>query len=160
MAGALRSGVHSKVLWRCNGLVIVCVIALKPFHECDTEPGSQERILPIRFLSTPPARITENVNVRGPDIEPVIDAVIIVAQGLTVFGPSFRADCVRYLMDQGHIPRRGEANCLRKHRRITRTSDPMQPLTPPVVGRYVQTGNRACIILHLRDLLFQSHLPH
>ncbi len=78
---------HGKVLDRGNGLEIGRVVTLQALDELHGQPAGQERIFPIGLLSPAPARITEDVDVRRPEGQALIDEPLAVAHELMVLGP-------------------------------------------------------------------------
>jgi hypothetical protein len=88
------------------------------------------------------ARIAEDVDVRRPERQPTIAAVIVIANGLVVLGASFRRYHVGDPVHQVGVPHRCEANGLRKHRGLSGAGDAMQRFVPPVVCGNAKAGNR------------------
>ena len=66
----LRPAVNSEMLRRRDNSKVVRIVSLHSGDERHSQPPAQERIFSIRLLSAPPARIAEDVHIRGPEIQP------------------------------------------------------------------------------------------
>ena len=134
MAVGFRPAVHGEMLGGGVELAVLRVVALQAAHEAHAHARGQERILAVGFLSAPPARIAEDIDVGRPEGQALVAAVFATPQGLVVLGARFVADRSRHLVHQRHVEGRGQADGLREHRRAARARHAVQRLVPPVVG--------------------------
>ena len=65
----LRTAVHGKVLRRGNHLEVLRIVPLQSFHERNAHPGGEKGIFSVCLLAASPSRITEDIDVWGPEIE-------------------------------------------------------------------------------------------
>lgn len=72
---------------RCGG-----AFALQALHEGHAHARGEEGILAVGFLAAAPARITEDIDVRRPEGQPLIARVLVLAQELMVLGARLVAD--------------------------------------------------------------------
>ena len=61
-------------------------------------------------------------------------------------------------MNKVRVPGGGHADNLREVGGISGEGYAVQPLVPPVIFRQTESRDRRCVVAHLLDLLFQSHL--
>src|SRR5438045_3214123 len=78
VAPHLRPTVHREMFRRRYRFQILRVISLETGHEGNGHPTCQKRILTIGFLAAAPARISEDVDVRRPEIQAIMLAISIV----------------------------------------------------------------------------------
>ena len=74
---------------------------------------------------------------------------------IVVLGTRFIANGFRDLIHQRNIESRRQTDRLREHGCRAGTSDAVQALVPPVVGRKIQTRNRRVVVLHQRGFFLQ-----
>ncbi len=153
----LRPAVDGEVLGSCNRLQIHRIRALQTLDEGDPESAGEERVFAIRLLPAAPAWIAKDVDVRGPDRQPEVPGMHILADSLVVLGTRLGRDHGRDLPHQSPVPCGGHPDRLGKHGRISGARNSVQPLTPPIVLRHAKPGDRRRRIHHLRNLLFQRH---
>src|SRR5271165_4694785 len=92
VAGWLGPAVYGVMLGRRNDAIVIRVVTLHTGDKCNPHARRQEGILSKRFLSTAPARIAKDVNVRSPEIEALKDIAMPVTQTLDVLDSPFGAD--------------------------------------------------------------------
>src|SRR5687767_3029624 len=155
MALGFRSAMHSVVFRSRNDLEITRVVALQTAHELNTKLRGEVRILAVRLLPSPPARIAKNVDVWTPESQALVTAELALARILVMLCACLGRDNVGDLVHQFCVPGRGEANGLWKHSRNARSGHAMQGLIPVVVSRNAETFNRWRSIPHLRDFFFK-----
>ncbi len=71
VAQRLRAAVNGKMLGAGDGFQILRVIALHPLNKSNAHPGSQIRVFPVGLLTTAPAWVTKDVDIGGPNGQPV-----------------------------------------------------------------------------------------
>ena len=140
-----------------DGLQIPGVVALHAADELHREAAGEEWVLPIRLLTSAPARIPEQVDVRRPEREPLIALARAMAHVLVMLRTSFIRDDGRHPVDQGIVPRAGDPHRLRKRCREPRARDAVQCLVPPVVSGNAKPVDRRRDVLHLRDFFLERH---
>ncbi len=121
------------------------------------EVGGEEGIFAVGLLAAAPARIAEDVDVRRPDGETVVDGVNVVADGLVVFGAGFGGDDGGDLVDERRVPGGGHADGLREHCGVAGAGDAVEALAPVVVGGNVEAWNGRSGVDELRDLFVECH---
>ena len=85
MPKRFRTGMYRKVLAAGSSLQVFS-ISLQSTDKADAEPTRQIRIFPIGLMATAPARIPENVDIRAPDSQALINVTISVAALAIVLG--------------------------------------------------------------------------
>src|SRR6185312_625165 len=156
VAGGFGAAVHRVMLRRGNHTVIFRIVALHACYKGNAHAGSQERIFAVSFLSTSPARIAKNVDVGSPEIQPFKDVAMAIAHALDVLDSSLGADCNCHPVNGVRIEGCSQANGFRELGGPI-SGYAMQGLAPPVVVRYVQSGNGPGLVDKLSDLLFHGH---
>ena len=116
----------------------------------------EERILAVGLLAAAPARVAEDVEVRGPEIETSHDADVSGAHVLHMLDAPLDADIDRHRMNCRDVESRGQADRLGKLG-YAAIDHSVQRLAPPVVGRNVEPRNGARLVHQLRGLFFQGH---
>ncbi len=162
VAQGLGARVDDEV-FRCrHALEIVWIVALDAVDEGDGHMTGQGRIFAIGFLAAAPARVTEDVDIGRPVVDPVIavGARRIARQGGIVVGAAFGGDGVADLSHQGCVPCRRHADRLWINRCMTGTGDAVQHFVPPGIAFQAQARNGRGIILHLCGLFLQRHARH
>ena len=159
VAYRLRAAVHRKVLAAGRGLQIL-PMSLQALDEADTQTAGQIRILAVGLVSPAPSGIPENIDVRAPYRQPLVDVPIPMAALPVVLGPRLVRDHAADFLLHILVKHGGHADRLRKHRGRAGPGHTVQRFVPPVVGRNPQPRNRRRVILQLGGLLLQGHLPH
>src|SRR5271167_1458338 len=159
MPGGFGPAMHGEVFWRGHGLQVVGVAPLQSDDKGDTHACGQVRIFTVRFLTPPPARISENVDVRRPYGEPTVPVRrSIRMHGLGKLRSKLRANDIANLAHQWFVERCGHPDRLRKYGCFTRARNTVQPLVPPVVFRNSQSRDSISGVPQLSNFLLQSHL--
>src|SRR5580698_10025651 len=86
VACGLGAAVDGVVLGRGDGFEVLRIIALDAFDESYAHARGEEGIFAVGLLAAAPARIAEDVDVGRPDGEAVVAVVIVVADGVVIFG--------------------------------------------------------------------------
>ena len=159
MTRGLRTAVHDEVLRGRDGEVVAGVRALHSRHVRYRHLRGEERVLAVGFLTAPPARVTEDIDVGCPEVEAVKDGRAAGAHRLPVHDPSLDADVVGHLMNTRGVEGRAEADRLREFSGAVH-GNPVQGLAPPVVRRHAEPRNRPGPVDELRDFLLQRHAMH
>src|SRR5579863_8186649 len=107
VARGLGTAVDRVMLGRGDRTKVFRVVTLNAFDKGGAEPTSQERIFPVGFLAASPARIAKDVDVGRPDGESVVAIVIIVGDGVVVFGARFSRDDFADGVEKGRVPGSG-----------------------------------------------------
>src|SRR2546430_3085171 len=111
--------------------IVLGIIALKSGDKRNSHSSGKKRILPVGFLPASPARIAEDIDVGGPEIQSLHDVAPARTYSLVVLGSGFRADHHGHLVDQRSIKGCGQSNWLRKHGSCSSIRDSVQGLAPP-----------------------------
>ena len=157
VAVPFRAGVDGVVLRAGVGLQDRGIRrSLQAADDGHAQLARQVRILAVGFHAPSPARIAEDVDVRGPEG----DALILLHQprlpGLVVLHPGLVADGREDFVNQRFIKGGGHADGLREHRGGPVAGHPVQGLAPPVVGLDAQGGHRGGRIHGQGRLLLQG----
>ena len=156
----LRPAVHGIMFRRRHQFEIFRIVALKSFDELHAQARGQKWILAEGFHAASPARIAIDVDIRRPECKPREPAVIVVANRLVVLGAPLNGDRRCNPVHQRRIPRRRQADRLRKIRRKSVARHSVQRLIPPVVCGNIQPRDRRRNVLHLAHLFFERHAAH
>src|SRR5262249_19536173 len=132
VARGLRSAVYGIVFRGGDDLEVIRIVALHPANEGYGEAPGQVRVFAVRFLPTAPARVAEDVDVRRPEGQPLIPAVLVVADRFVVLGARFGGNDVRNPEHQRRIPGGGQPDRLREHGRLSRAGYAVERFIPPV----------------------------
>ena len=116
-------------------------------------------IFAVGLLSAAPARVAEDVQIRGPEIEASHDAGVSLAHILHVLDASLNADLGRHGVNSRRIEGGSQADGLRILG-YALVDDSVKGLAPPLVGGNVEPRNCRGVVLHLRSLLRKSHPVH
>src|SRR5882762_4347336 len=81
-----------------NHAIVLRVIALHSCNERHAHAPGQKRIFAVGFLAASPARIAKDVDIRGPEVETLINSLVACFDGLIVFRARFSADYNSYDM--------------------------------------------------------------
>src|SRR5271165_4273671 len=158
MSGGFGTAMYGEMFWRGHSLHVVGVAPLQSGDKGDTHAGGQVGVLPVRFLTSSPARISKDVDVRGPCGEPTVPVRrSIRMHGLVVLRAKLRTNDIGNLAHQWFVERGRHPNCLRKYGCFTRARYSVQTLVPPVVFGNPQPGDSGSRVSKLRNLFLQSH---
>src|SRR5437879_10774974 len=67
----LGTAVHRKMFWRRNDPQIFRIIPLQPGYEGHPHAPRKKGIFPVGLLAPSPTWIAEDVDIRGPEIQPL-----------------------------------------------------------------------------------------
>ena len=152
----LGTAVDGEVLCACGGFHDRSV-ALKALHECGAHPCGEVRVLSQCLVASAPSGIAEDVDVRGPERQPLVDVPVALCGCGIVLRPSLRRADLRLVVDEVRVERRGHGYRLREHRGRAGPGHPVERLVPPVVGGNPKPLDRRCIEDELPCGLFNRH---
>ena len=146
MAVPFRPAVHGEVLGARQQLPIffpqplsIIGIALQSSHHRQTHLRSQEGIFAISLLTTSPAGITEDIDIRCPERETLVALDIPTALGLLSLHTCLVAHGRKHLMQQGIIPRGCHRHRDGEHRGIAVAPHTVQGFVPPLELRNTES---------------------
>ena len=122
--------------------------------------GGQHRVLAVGLMAAAPAGVAEDVDVGGPEGQPLVDVPVAVGGEGVVLGAALGGGHVAQFLHQLRIEPRRDADDLGKAGRHARPGHPVQGLVPPVVGRHAQPVNGRRVKLQLTRSLGNGHLRH
>src|SRR5207249_7964439 len=133
--------------------------ALEPADERHGQPPGEVGVFAVGLLAASPARVAEQVDVGRPDGEALIALVLAPAHVVLMFRTKLVGDDGGHAEYEARVPRRGEADGLRKHGGEPRARDAVEPLVPHVVLGDPQTLVRRRAVHHLGDFLLEGYAP-
>src|SRR5688572_23345388 len=133
------------------------MVALESIDKLCGHFAGKEWILAPGFLSAPPTRVAENVDIRRPEGQP-LELVIsaIATQGFMIFGAALSTDGSGDLVDQIPVPGGSHANCLRKNGGAPVGGHAVQSFAPKVVVRNAQTRHALRRMVHHPDFFIEG----
>ena len=159
MAQRLRPAVHGEVLGAGGGLHGPA-LALQAAHIGLPHARGQIRVLAVGLMPAAPAGVAEDVDVRRPEGQAVVDvAVALRGQGV-VLGPALGRGDVAELFEQGVVEHGGQTDGLGKAGGRAAARHAVQRLVPPVVGGHAQPLDRGRVVAELRRLFLEGHAGH
>ncbi len=132
-------------------------VSLKPLNIRLAVFGGKERILSIGFVASSPARIAENVDVRCPQRQALVNISVAVLLIGVVFCAGFLGSDLPCLLDKLGREHRRKTYCLRKHSRNSRACKSVKTLVPPIVRRYAQPFYCRRVVSQLTCLFIRCH---
>ncbi len=158
--GWLRAAVHGIVLGCSNRAVVLRVVALHTGDVGNAHAAGEEGIFAVGFLSAAPARVTEDVQIRGPEIQASANiAGLSDACILHIFDASLNTNLGRHDMDVRRIEGRSQTDWLRILRHAL-VDDSVERLAPPLVCRNIEPRNCGGSVQHLRSFFSKCHAMH
>ena len=157
MADGFRAGVHREMLG-ARGDLQVLAIALQSLDEPYAQPAGKIRVFAIGFMPSAPAGITENVDVRAPHGQALVNVAVAMRRLPVVLRARFGADDACHHFVEVLVENRRQTNRLREHRRRARARHAVQGFIPPVICRNAQPRNGRRVKTELGGLLLQRHL--
>ena len=136
-------------------LIIIRIIALQSAGYGYTHLLGQVRVLAIGFHTPSPARVTEDIDIRGPESKTFVTVVLLVFLVLVVFGTGLVADHREGLVNGVIVEGSRHGDRLREYGRTSGTSHAVKSLVPPVVSRDSQTLDGGGYVHHLADFLLR-----
>src|SRR5436189_2638224 len=99
MAIRLGAAMHGIMLGAGHGEHILRIVSLNALDVLDTNFAGQIGVFAERLLATAPARVAENVDVRGPegDSGPPFGVAVMRIDIVVMFGAAFDADNCSFL---------------------------------------------------------------
>ena len=153
----LRPAVNGIMLGAGSSFQVLWVIALQAAHKRSAHFAGQERVFTPGFLAAPPARIAENIDIRRPKGQSLVEVWFpLFSQGLMILGAAFVADGRGDGFHQLRVPGGRHADGLRENRGAAIAADTMQPLVPKVVGRDAQARHTIDRVNKLPEFFFQA----
>ena len=157
VAVPFRAGVDGIVLRAGMGLQDRGIgRALQAADHGHAQLAGQVRVLAVGFHSASPARVAEQVDVRGPEGNALILKDSARLPGQPVLHPGLVADGREDLVHERLVEGGGHADGLREHRGGPVAAHPVQGFVPPVVGLDVQGGHRGGLVHGQGHLLIQG----
>ena len=156
VAQRLRPAVYREMLGagRCaQGFAVPLQAADKGF----AEPRGQIGVLAVGLMPAPPAGITENVDIRGPHGEPVIDIPVAFGGVRVVFRTGLGGDGRGDFFQQLIVEHGRKPDGLGKARGGAAAGQAVQRLVPPVIGGDAQPLDRGRVKTQLRCALLNCH---
>ena len=147
------------MLGSCNGAVVVGVVALHSGDVGNAHAAGEEGIFAVGLLAAAPARITEDVEIRGPEIEAAADAHVSFARILHVLDAAFDTDLGGHGVNSRRVEGRSQADGLGILGNAL-VDDAVERLAPPLVCGNIEPRNCGGVVLHLRRLLREGHAMH
>ena len=156
VAEGFRPGMDGEMLGAGGGFEAVPV-PLQALGVGYAHPGGQVRVLPEGLLAAAPAGIAENVDVRAPEGEALVNIPVAVGGGGVVLGAALGGGDAAQLFDQLVVKGCAQADGLGEHRRRAGAGHPVQGFVPPVILRHVQPRDRRGIVNQLGRRFLQGH---
>ena len=158
--------VHRKVLGTCEQLTILSLAAifdalialcsLQTTHNGKSHLGGEIGVFTISFLSTPPTRVTEDVDVGCPEGEALILSDAPVLTGYVVLGTCFIAGSRKGSFHQCVIPSGSESHSDGIDRRRAATNYAVQGFVPLIEGWDAEAVNGWRRVFHQLRLLLEG----
>ena len=160
VAQAFRAGMNGKMLGAARRFQVVGVVPLQALHKGHAQPGCQAGILAVGFLPPAPPGIPEQVHIRAPEGQALINVMIAVFLGFIVLGPSLGGDHLRDALHQFIVKAGRQPDCLRKHRGQSCPGHAVERLVPPVIAGDSQPFDGRGGIQRLPYAFLHGHLIH
>ena len=144
-------------MFAAGGDFQVFPVALESFDEPDAEPGGQIGILAVGLVAPAPSRVAEDVDIRTPDGQPLIDIAVAVGALAVELGAGLTGNHRSDLFLEILVEHGGQADGLGKDGRRAGAGNPVQHLVPPVVGRNAEPRNRGSVVFQLGGLFLNCH---
>ncbi len=110
MADRLGARVDGKVFGGGHCFQVIGIVALKASDELNPHLAGEVGIFAVGLMAPAPARITEDVDIGGPEGKPLVDAPFTAAEHLVVFGAGFVGDGRSHPEHQLPVPRAGDGD--------------------------------------------------
>ena len=140
VANGLRAAVHSIVL-RARRDLQIFPVTLQALDVRHAEPRREVRVFAVRLLPSAPARVTEQVDIRRPEREALINIAVAVLRSFVILRAGLRRNDIADFSDHLRVKHARHSNGLRKHRRRAGARHAVQRFVPPVVRRNAQPFN-------------------
>ena len=146
------TAVNCKVLSTGCRLQILRVMPLNSFDETHTETAAQIRVFAVSLMTAAPTGITENVHVRRPECQALVNIPVAVGRLHIKLCSSFGGDDVGHLLHHIFIKSSRKTYGLRKNGCNACSGNTVKRFIPIVVRFYVKTLDCRCIKKSLHDL--------
>ena len=130
-----------------TGCCLHCIpISLKCFYKGNSQFFCKIRIFPISFMASTPSWITENIDIRRPERQSLINISV------TVYGICIILCSALYCHDTGHLCHAFPVKSCRhsdrlwKNRCLPCSGNTVKSLIPPVIRRNSQSFYCRCIV--------------
>ena len=133
-------------------------LALQPGDKGFSETGSQIRVFSVGLMAAAPPGVAENINVRGPHGQTVINIPVALCRKGIVFCSCFGGNGICDLFQKLIVKHRSHADGLRKACCGAAACEAVQCLVPPVVFRHAEALDCRGIKAELACLFFHCHL--
>ena len=128
--------------------VVLRVVALHSGHVSNPHAAGEERIFAVGLLSAAPARVAEDVQIRGPEIEASHDAGVSFAHILHVLDAPLDANLARHGVNSRRIEGGSQTDRL-GILGYALVDHAVKGLAPPLVRGNIEPRNRRGVVLHL-----------
>ena len=147
---------HGEMLAAGGGFQILAV-SLQSADKTNTQSAGQIGIFSVGFMTSAPPRIAENINVRTPDSQSLINIPVTVAALSVVFCARFIGNHACYLFLQFFIKHGSQTDRLREYGGGTCAGHTVQRFVPPVIGGNSQPVDGRRVIFQLGSFFLQRH---
>ena len=156
MSQGLGSAVDGKML-AAGGDLQVFSVSLEAFDEADAQTGGQIGILAVGFVTAAPPRIAENVDIRAPNRQPLIDIPVAVGALAVIFRTGLPGNCggdffLEILVEDG-----GQADGLGENGGRSGAGNPVEHFIPPVVGGNTEPRDGRRVVFQLGSFFLNRH---
>src|ERR1035437_1037273 len=108
-----RSAMYGKVLRSLNRHVVLGIATLHSGDVGNAHATGQERIFAVGLLTSAPARVTKDIQVRRPEIQAAANARVSLAHVLHMFNASLDTNLGRHGMNPRRVESRRQTDRLR-----------------------------------------------
>ena len=158
VAVRLGAAVDREVLGGGDDAVVPGIVALQALHEGDAQAGRQMGILAVGLLSAPPARVAEDVDVRGTRTSgPGSGRAFPWRTNWWCLARASFPMTVAVSWRERLVEGGGEPDGLGEDGGDAGAGHAVETLVPPVVGGDPQARDGGRIVRELRDLLCGAH---
>ena len=97
MTQCFRAAVYRKMLGTGRCLQVLGIVSLQSLNKRYAQSGRQIRILSVGLMSSAPARVTEYIDIGGPECQTLIQSAVSLLCVCLILGSSFCSDYIRDL---------------------------------------------------------------
>ena len=145
MTQSLRTGMNGKML-RTGSRFPVFAISLKTFYKSRSQLSGKIRILSVGLMSSSPSGITEDIHIRRPERQSLINIPVVLFHIFIVFRSSLCRNHLCHIMKKLCIETGCQSDRLWKNSRLSASCDPVKTFIPPVIRRYSKSFDSRRII--------------
>ena len=139
VAQPLRAGMHCKMLGTCRSFQVL-PLSLQSFHKGFAQFPCEVRVFPIGLMPPAPSGIPENIDIRGPEGQPLIDVAVSLAAMGIVLGAPFHCNGIPHQPHQFPVKSCRHGNCLGKAGGSPCPGYPVEGFVPPIISRHPSRG--------------------